>query len=305
MKKFTNHIIHNFDSDLSEEIISGILNKSFIKLICKQSIVIISLVSLILISCETQINWYLQTEEIPVIIVDGIITNKIKAHEIKITKPTITINTSSEAVSNAVVAISDQENIFILNESSENPGIYLTDTTFVALYGKKYTLYIKYEGKEYFATSSMVQVLLFDPLVYSLRDDTAMYKIDYVAEQYTSDTAMYHIEIDWTHVPGYDSVDIKKKTAKIFYYSLPSIDVSELFAADKEQIFFPEGTIITQTKYSLSDEHAEFIRTLLSETEWRGGFFDVAPGNVATNLSEGALGFFGACTVTSITIRVE
>ncbi|MBE9509733.1 MAG: hypothetical protein IMY71_02550, partial [Bacteroidetes bacterium] len=39
--------------------------------------------------------------------------------------------------------------------------------------------------------------------------------------------------------------------------------------------------------------------TMLSETEWKGGVFDVLPGNVYTNLSEGAVGFFAVSTVVS------
>jgi hypothetical protein len=47
----------------------------------------------------------------------------------------------------------------------------------------------------------------------------------------------------------------------------------------------------------MNEAHAAFIRTLLSETEWRGGLFDVQPGNVQTNLSEGAVGYFAVSTV--------
>jgi hypothetical protein len=38
------------------------------------------------------------------------------------------------------------------------------------------------------------------------------------------------------------------------------------------------------------------------ETEWSGGVFDVQHGNVNTNLSNGALGFFGVCMVVIDTI---
>ncbi len=260
---------------------------------------------LLLFGCETQTNWNLQTEEIPLIIVDGIITNEIKIHEIKITRPVTELNAPPEAVSNATVAITNQDSTYLLDESTENPGIYQTDSTFRALSGKQYTLHIHHQGKQYTATTEMVPVMLLNALHYSFNSDTGMFKIDYVAEQYTTDAAMYQIDIDWMHVPGFDTVDVSKKLAKIYYYSLPSIDASELFSPDKEKIFFPAGTIITETKYSLNDEHAEFIRTLLAETEWRGGFFDVVPGNVTTNLSSGALGFFGACSVTSLTFTVE
>ena len=60
-----------------------------------------------------------------------------------------------------------------------------------------------------------------------------------------------------------------------------------------------------QRKYSLSPQHEEFIRSLLVETQWHGGNFDIEEGNVHTNLSEGALGFFGACSVITYSSTVE
>jgi len=41
---------------------------------------------------------------------------------------------------------------------------------------------------------------------------------------------------------------------------------------------------------------------MLLETEWRGGLFDVAHGNLETNLSQGAFGFFAVSTVIRDTI---
>ena len=37
------------------------------------------------------------------------------------------------------------------------------------------------------------------------------------------------------------------------------------------------------------------------ESEWRGGLFDVERGNITTNLSEGAIGYFAASTVITDT----
>ena len=44
---------------------------------------------------------------------------------------------------------------------------------------------------------------------------------------------------------------------------------------------------------------------MLSETDWRGGVFDVLPGNARTNLSEGALGYFTAAEVIRDTVVVQ
>ena len=54
----------------------------------------------------------------------------------------------------------------------------------------------------------------------------------------------------------------------------------------------------------MSSRYQEYLRSLLSETEWRGGVFDVEKANVKTNMSEGAIGFFAVTTVVSDTITV-
>jgi hypothetical protein len=88
------------------------------------------------------------------------------------------------------------------------------------------------------------------------------------------------------------------------FYTLKTLDVSEVFAPAVEEISFPAGTIIEERRYSLTAAHAEYLRTLLSETTWQGGLFTTPSANVATNLSAGATGFFGVCAVTSLSVTV-
>jgi hypothetical protein len=45
-----------------------------------------------------------------------------------------------------------------------------------------------------------------------------------------------------------------------------------------------------------------FLRGVLSETDWRGGMFDVLPGNARTNMEGEAIGFFTAADVLRDTI---
>ena len=37
----------------------------------------------------------------------------------------------------------------------------------------------------------------------------------------------------------------------------------------------------------------------MNETNWRGGLFDVERGNIPTNMSAGAIGYFAASSVVS------
>jgi len=124
------------------------------------------------------------------------------------------------------------------------------------------------------------------------------YVITAVANSYNpSRSAMYEILLDWSTAAGYEAQNPDSCKAKLYYYTLPTIDVSEVLAPTLERITFPAGTVITEKRYSLTSEHAGFIRAMLLETTWQGGFFNTAPANVITNMSTGAVGFFGACGV--------
>jgi hypothetical protein len=86
---------------------------------------------------------------------------------------------------------------------------------------------------------------------------------------------------------------------------LNNIDIPEEFGPDKQEIWFPKGTILTRKKYSLSNEHQDFIRSLVIETQWRGGLFDIEQGNVPSNFKNGVRGWFGVCMVITDTMVVK
>ena len=93
--------------------------------------------------------------------------------------------------------------------------------------------------------------------------------------------------------------------ALIYPYTLGSVDVNRIFAPDQENVRFPPGTIVFREKESVSREYEEFLRGMLSETDWRGGIFDVLPGNARSNLSEGAIGYLTAGAVIRDTVVID
>lgn len=256
-------------------------------------------------ACEEKTDVNIQGQLPDLIVVDGLITNEKKAHEIKITRPVNKLNAPAEPVSGAYVAIHDGDTTIFPEEKKQ--GSYFTHPEFRAVFTKRYFLYITYNGQEYSAVTTMVPVTPFEPLTYvPAEDSSGMYKIQWNEDAYDDDeSAMWHVLI---YPPGYHNSSIHPVDTdikKLVYYTIFSVDVNRMFAPDKREELFPGGSIIVQKKYSLNDEHASFVRSLLSETEWRGGLFDVYHANVETNLSEGAVGFFGACTVLSDTIYVS
>lgn len=259
-----------------------------------------------LVSCENATEWENNIQAPDYLVVNGLITNEKKEHEIKLSKTVDQLNETEKPISGAIVTIFDGDTLFILAENPANSGIYRTDTNFRAFINKIYTLSIFSDGKNYYSSVYTIPVTPFNPLKYKLDEGKQMFALDSVTLAFdNNESAMYEISIDWTQVSGYESIAEYAKKAVIYYYSLSTIDVSEIFESEREKIYFPKGTTIIEKKYSLTPDHSDFLRSMLLETEWRGSLFDVAHGNVKTNLSKGALGFFGACTVIQETIIVK
>jgi len=257
------------------------------------------------LSCEKQVDWSLQNEQSDLIIVDGMITNEMKSHEIKLSYPVTQLNETPKPVSGATVLISDEDSTYHLTEQPVGSGIYKTASYFIGQVGNHYTLLINYNGKIYSAKTTLIQGYVFNPLQYVQIGNNGLYHITWIANAYDAENfAMYEILLDWSGVPGYQGVDPDSCRSRLLYYTLPTIDVSQVFAPVVEKQYFPAGTIITENRYTLTREHAEFIRALLSETNWQGGLFDSEHANIPTNLSDGAIGFFSACGASKLSITV-
>jgi len=261
----------------------------------KQRIIIL-VIGFLLASCEEKINWQLDSIPPDLCIVDGRITNEYKRHLIKLTKPVSNLNDVPEVIGEAEVLLSDGFTVMELIEIPKNSGNYYTDSMSFTV-DRKYKLEIFKESNYYFANAEMIPVTPFSLVKVKLSEaNDTMFQID---EKFSSEEdAIWELQLQFTNSDGitYD--------AALYYYTIGSLDVSQLFAPQKEIIAFPRGTRIIQKKYSMAPEHAAYIRSLLLETEWRGGYFDISAANVNTNLSNGAKGFFSASTVLTDTLLI-
>lgn len=260
---------------------------------------------IILSACVKEADWSATEDVINYIVVDGIITNEYREQYIYLHYNKADLNDISIPLSGAEVIISYEDETYQLIEDKEEAGRYVTDTIVVAKFSKNYSLLIYYQDRFYSAQAYMVPGKTFPELTYKNNDDNNLYHIDYVASSFdTEDPAIWEIQIDWSAVPGYENNDPETCRKKLLFYTLPTLDVSQLFAPVVEQVNFPAGTRILESRYSITAEHAAFARTLLLETSWQGGVFPSDPANAITNLSDGAVGFFGICAVNSLSLTV-
>ncbi len=254
----------------------------------------------ILFSCEKEIDWDIKSENIDRLVVDGIITNENIQHTIKLSVTYQDLNLQVQAVSGANIVVTADEESFEFIEASEEPGTYYS-SPFQAVVDKQYQLTIEYNGLISEATAEGVSVTSLEEFQISENEENGLFRYIY---RESGSSSMLDLNYNWEMIPDY-CASYGSCFALETFYTLDNIDVNRIYAPEKQIIWFPAGTTLIRKKYSLSEEHQRFLRSLLMETEWRGGLFDVQHGNIATNLSNGALGFFAVCMVVSDTIVIN
>jgi len=257
--------------------------------------------ALFFISCEQKTDVEFETEKFNLLIVEALITNEYKSHEIILSKPVLELNQIPEFVSDAEVSVYINATKVNFAEDSILKGHYFADSMFIAVVDKYYSLEIKNDNKVFTAGTTIVPVMQPDTLKYQVNENTGLYSFDF-SNSIVSDfeSAMYELNLDWSHILG-DSVN----RAKLYFYTFKTLDVCEIFAPEQQKIYFPKGTKIQLRKYSLNEAHSAFLRGVLIETQWSGGYFDEANANPKTNLSSGATGFFGVSSVVERNFVVE
>lgn len=257
------------------------------------------LIFILLIACEEKINISLKSENTALLVVEGVLTNEKIKHLVKLSLPYQTINGTSQPATGAVATVTEGNNTYPLTETPAGSGLYLTDSM-IAVVDKAYVLTIQYQGKPYFAQDVSVPVEPMDPLQYRSANKAQYFTLT-LSGSGTGANYVRH-DINWKNTP-FCSTDTC--AGLVIYYDLKTIDVNEIYKPSKTEFDFPPGSTIIRTKYSASPAYKAFLRGVLSETEWRGGIFDVERANAPTNLSEGAIGFFAVSTVISDTTVVK
>jgi hypothetical protein len=257
--------------------------------------------SLLMLGCDAQLDWDLHYQEEDILVVEGKISSELRRHEVRLTRPFYEMNGSPEPVSGAVLDIYDGRLNYTLSEDPERPGVYRTDSLFAAEPDRYYQLRIRHEDRRITAVSFMRKVEAFQDMnVFPVQSDPPL------LEAHISDSdepSIVRLELDWSQVPGYEGLPDSATHAVVYHYSLNSVDVNEIFRPEQEHVRFPPGTMVYREKESVNPWYAEYLRGMLSETNWRGGMFDVLPGNARTNMEGDAVGFFTAADIIRDTIR--
>lgn len=255
-----------------------------------------SILIFFLFNCEERIDEVPTTRDSNQLVVEAMLTNENTNHKVKLSHPYQQINGTPATATGAVVVIVEGSNkVFPLVESPMGSGEYFTEKM-IAVFGRTYTLLIRYNGKEYFAQARSVPVEALQPVNY---EKVSEENYQLVLTNSGADPNYVEHRISWGNTPACTGVNSCQ--GLIIYYDLKTIDVQEIYKPDKIGFSFPENSIVVRTKFSVAPEYKDYLRSVLSETEWRGGIFDVQRANAKGNISGGAVGFFAVSSVVSDT----
>lgn len=251
---------------------------------------------LLLFSCEEIVQRPVADPSTPRLVVEAVLSNERINHRVKLSSSATQLNAIASPVAGAVVAIHGGGSSVVLTETPAGSGEYYTPLMRFES-GTVFTLEVRYQGVSYVASDSSIPVELLTPLEYERAGDgyRLVPRNNGVTPNYIAHA------LDWSATSSCTQGDCK---GKVVFYDLKTIEVNEITKPQKEEFLFPAGTVVVRKRFSVSPPYRAFLRSVLSETEWRGSAFDVERGNAPTNLSGGALGFFAVTSVVTDTTLV-
>lgn len=271
----------------------------------KKLLLIIIAPLLITTSCTERIDIELD-ETFTRLIVYGTLTTDTTRHYIELSKTTsYYYNQAPPPVTNAVVEISDNlGNRVLLTE--ENPGLYATPPSFFVLPGRVYTLQIELEeeinGHRYYEATSVVNSI--NPidsigLVYQpLWGEKGFYEVTcYYQDAPTRDFYMFDIYKNGELLT--DTITKRIVVSDEFFNGsyTNGIGVGFLDQSKEREMLYP-GDTITFRGSNVTEEYYTFIWTLQQETGFQTPLFSGPPANIQSNITNGAIGFFTAFSVS-------
>jgi len=272
--------------------------------------ILISLLVIFSFGCEQKIDFPVPEGGAQRLVVDGIITNETKAHQVKLSYSSQYNSSVIPLVENAVVQITDGTNRYLLQEIGN--GIYETDPLVQGEIGKTYTLEISLQnGEDYRAQSTMQAIGNIDSLRVELFTEEIEDGVEELYGIYADALILSEYFMIETKVNGqkYGTIrDIRHEETR-FYANGRLVD-EEVNTLNKEDSSLVDGNNTVMIRMSSIDQnYQEFLNGFNAQLnrgdDGLGGLFEGPAANVPSNINNGALGAFGAFAVTEKNIIIN
>jgi hypothetical protein len=238
----------------------------------------------------------------------GEISTDSTVHNIRLTRSAdYFYNQPSVGVSDAIVKISDGENEIFLTENPLNPGNYQTPSGFFGIPGKTYVLVIenvdidKDGVMESYSASSFLPFLASQDSIRIKYSKNSFYEgteIMLYAQDPAESIDYYAFKIIKNGILQTDSLPEIIAQDDLFFNGKYTNGITVQFldeAKEGEQVF--PGDTITLEMLGITKEYYIFIIEAQTELFGSNPLFSGPPANISTNISNGALGFFGAVNI--------
>jgi len=249
--------------------------------------------------CQKVINVDLNVAA-PKIVIEGLITDRRGPYSVSITKSGSYFDQPVlPTVSGAEVTIRDNTGTTdTLKEAA--PGIYVTFRT-RGIPGRTYTLNVISDNVEYKGTSSMLNHVDIDSLTLVKSD---MQRFDFSGDVHNDTHMDIHcffndpLTKNFYRVKVYKNDSINIQSYRLFDDQYTNGEETDLRVARAEA-----GSTYRIELLSIDKSTYSYYRTL-ADLLYTNPFFGSTPANPNTNLSNEALGYFGACAISSKTIVI-
>ncbi len=249
-------------------------------------------------SCEDVIDIELNSIE-PKLVIDGSITDETNSCVISLSKSGDYFEPGIyPTVSEATVSVIDQSGTKSYFEERQ-PGVYVSDNL-RGIENTAYTLTVIAEGKEYEANVVMPKKVNISSLSYQETPQFMEFTGGYLVLCHLYDP----IDVEnFYRMKVYNINDDLEGNKSLYLFDDSFVDGNEVVLLWDTEQFMPQDTIVVELQ-TLDESTYDYYLTLQSIRE--NNFIGNAnPADPETNISNGALGYFGAYTVSRDTITIQ
>jgi hypothetical protein len=248
-------------------------------------------------ACEEIIDVDLN-EGAPKLVVQGWVYDTPGPYRIRLTLTTSYFDTAAAPKVTDALVIITENNTIVDTLKTTSPGIYKTQKITQGKVGATYSLKILYKNEVYDATATLKPVAPLDSLSYVFKEKTFNRDEGYYVTVHFQEPATTGDYYRWLY---YRNEKLYKKKDEVYasdeFYNGNYIDFEFGYDVDLNDTVRIE-------MYSLEKGGYEYFRAL-DEQDNTGDLFDTPPGNVKGNISNGAIGYFGASGKTVKEIIIE
>lgn len=252
----------------------------------------------------------------PVFIIEGLLTDQLKQHYIRITQTGDFYSTgATPRVSGAQVMVTDSNgNIFAYVEEEDSIGLYLSQEIFQGEVGVTYHLNVTLGNTTYTASDELMRVTTIDSTVYRIDEDRKAELEKDGDNANEEDVGRYYEVLMYTKEPQetvdyylfkfYRDGEIVNYDGRDIYYA-DDVIVQENINGIAANDWYRKGELATYEMYSLTRTAFLYYADLNITINNDGGLFSPLPTNPRTNISNGALGLFQVSAVAVDEVTIE